>query len=336
MIIPMISSEKNYWLVRTNGGRYYNDFINKGIISINWDEITVEDIRSSEYDELFKKIKEHYPNKAKPGRAVAQLKTFVDVMKEGDYVVITSYASNKFYVGEIIDNEVFEEEIDSALVEENKKICPYVKRRRVKWLKETRKFDVNKDMFLLLQHAQNTINDANKYAHTIEGLVHDFYIMGDVAQLTINVKKEEDIPAKAFYSLGAELLELVEEFFELHEGYVNTEEFNRIITKVNINSRGSALFRGPKKYILVAGCLLVITLNGGGFSIPNPWNPEADIIELEMGSLIDKVSDFLNERQERGHRELIMKSNADKLEVETPEELKILLDAVDNSDGNGE
>lgn len=197
--IPVIPESKNYWLVRTQGGRYYSDYRTKGCIAINWDSITLEDIADLSRDDLEEKIKTNYPDKKKPGRAATQLRTFANTIKKGDTVVITSYSSNKFSIGEVLDDSCYTEIIDEAALEENNKLCPYQKRKKVRWLKEVHKWDVEMSMFKLLQHAQNTISDANEYADVIESMVHDFYIRGNKAELTLRLKKKEKFHGILFF-----------------------------------------------------------------------------------------------------------------------------------------
>ncbi len=43
--IPEIS-ERNYWMVRTNGGAYFEDFVEKGFIGINYNKINLSQIES--------------------------------------------------------------------------------------------------------------------------------------------------------------------------------------------------------------------------------------------------------------------------------------------------
>ena len=40
MGIDIFSENRQYWLIRTQGGAYYNDFINENFVGIEWDEIS--------------------------------------------------------------------------------------------------------------------------------------------------------------------------------------------------------------------------------------------------------------------------------------------------------
>ncbi|EAD8875352.1 hypothetical protein KC285_13595 [Listeria monocytogenes] len=314
--IVEIPESKNYWLIRTNGGKYYSEYRVGKFIGINWDLISLSDIQKLNNNDLRSLVKKQYPEKRSPGRAASQLKIFDKEIQKGDTVVITSTASNKFSIGTIIDEQAYEEYISQKLLEEDSKKCPYKKRKKVNWLNEVSKMDVDRPMFKLLQHARNTINNANEYADTIESLVHDFYVRGNQAQLTLQVKKEEDIPALAFYSLGAELLELVNEFAK--EYSYSEVDVNKIITKVNMNSKGNFKLKGSHiTMIVIAGMLMVFIAGGGG-----TFKVGENEFSIETNSIIPQITEFLNEKQDRENKELILKKYINQLEIKTPNEFK--------------
>ncbi|MBC2121484.1 hypothetical protein [Listeria marthii] len=317
-----ISESKNYWLIRTNGGKYYSEYRIGKFIGINWNLISLFDIQNSDNNDLRTLVKEQYPEKRSPGRAASQLKIFNKEIQKGDTVVITSTASNKFSIGTVTDERAYEVDIQQKLLEENPKKCPYNKRRKVEWLNEVSKLDVDRPMFKLLQHARNTINNANEYADTIESLVHDFYVRGNQAQLTLQVKKEEDIPALAFYSLGSELLELVDEFSKEY-GY-NEVDINNIITKVNMNSKGNFKLKGNRITMIVLSGMLIVALTGGGgtFKVGNYE------VGIETESIIPQITEFLNEKQKRENTDLILSKYINQLDIKTPEEFKKTVDEI--------
>lgn len=330
-VLPIISMDKNYWLIRTQGGKYYNDYRAKGIIAINWDNVSIDDINELSRDDLAHKIKMEYPEKKKPGRAAGQLNTFVNGIKKGDTVVITSYSSNKFSIGEVLEDTCFTEEIDSSLLDENTRICPFHKRRKVRWIKEVHKWDVEMSMFKLLQHAQNTISDANDYANTIESMIHDFYIRGDEAELVLRVRKEGNIPWDSFISMGKEISDLLREFNDFSNTIsVNIEELD---TKININSPGKFKLTGPVIAVSALG-LILVAITGGGISVPLPEVLGGGNFDIQMNSLLGEVTEFLDHRQARDNQELLLNKYMDELEVKTPEELSKLIDTVEVNNSN--
>lgn len=341
-IIPEMQEGKDYWLIRTNGGRFYEEYRAGGFIGIDWNEITAEDIDTLTYDELNRKVRQEYPNKKGPGRATSQLRTFSNNIKKGDTIIITSYASNKFSIGEVIDEKIFTTEISIQDLENNPKLCTYEKRRKIKWLKEVSKWDVEKPMFKLIQHARNAINDANEYADNIDSLLYDLYIRGDEACFSINVKKVEDIPAHKYFWLVTEILNYVDEYGQYNEHiYRENEDIERvavnsngIITTVNMNSKGKTKLRGPKYAVIVAACIITIVgVTGGGATIDFPEKLGGSI-EFETDGILKSVSEFLSEKQSRENQHLIMKEYMDNLEIDSPDELKNLLQVTEVDDSN--
>lgn len=334
--IPVIPESKNYWLVRTKGGKYYSDFRTKDSIAINWDYINLDDIRTMNDKELTSKVRENYPNKVSPGRASAQLRTFVNHIKKGDTVVITGYASNKFTIGEVLEDDCYNTEFEPDSEHDDPKVCTYKKRKKVRWIKELQKYELDMPMFKLLQHARNTVNSVNEYGDVIEGLLHDFFVRGENAYFSLKVKRESNIPANDFFKMGSEILDLIDEFGRFKNDTLISSE--GITTKINVNSEGKAKFIGPVLKVTAAAYIVVICLTGGGFTIPLPETIGGGEVDLQTNGLLREVSDFLDAKQEREQRDLLLSKYMDHLEVEAPDELKELLEAVENqsSDNSSE
>lgn len=332
--IPIIPIEKNYWLVRTQGGKYYHDFRSKGIIAINWDEISLDDIDKLSDAELTEKVKVNYPERVKPSHSAAQLRSFKNGIKKGDTVIITSYGSNKFSIGEVTEDNCFEEVVELPSVEPKHPICTYTKRRRVKWQKELTKFQLDMPMFKLLQHSRATINPANDFGDVIEGLIHDFFIRGDSAQLSLKVKRESNIPAKDFFKLGTEILDIIDEFGE----YVGDPSITSdgITTKINVNSEGKAKLIGNKTKIVLASCVLYIFIAGGGVSFTLPENLSGAQFDLNTNGLMQELTEFLDARQQRLHKETIMTKYINDLQIEAPDEFRTMFDAVSDDNSSEE
>ncbi|HCA4028345.1 TPA: hypothetical protein MPW79_002876, partial [Listeria monocytogenes] len=67
--IVEIPESKNYWLIRTNGGKYYSEYRVGKFIGINWDLISLSDIQKLNNNDLRSLVKKQYPEKRSPGRA---------------------------------------------------------------------------------------------------------------------------------------------------------------------------------------------------------------------------------------------------------------------------
>lgn len=323
-LIPIIPPNKNYWLVRTQSGRYYKEFRDKGFIGINWENITIEEINNSSHNELTNLVRKAYPEKVGPGRTASQLRTFVKGIKKGDTVVITGPASNRFSIGEVSEDDPYFVNIPPESIEENSRLCPFQKRKKVVWKKELHKWEMEMKFFKLLQHARNTISDANEYADLIEGLVHDFYIRGDMAQLILEVKKEGKIPFSSFFSMGGEIIELAHEFNQFSTSY--KIDVDSMATEVNVNSPGKIKFGGFALSIVLLGTILV-GISGGKIKVTFPLVGGG--LELQIPGITQVVNDFLDHHSAREQKEMVLKAYMDQLEVKTPEELNRLFAGIE-------
>ena len=57
--IPNISTNRRYWVIRTNGGRYYQDFVLHQYISIAWDYVSIS-ILYNQNEDAIKRLIEAY------------------------------------------------------------------------------------------------------------------------------------------------------------------------------------------------------------------------------------------------------------------------------------
>jgi restriction system protein len=323
-LVPVVSLDKNYWLVRTQGGRYYDEFVAGGFIAIGWDKISLQDIKKLKHQELIKKVKNEYPKRARPGRLANQLSDFYNEIKAGDTVIIPSSGSNKITIGQVEESAPYSETIN----EKNKgpggrKPCPFQKRRKVKWLKTVSKWNLDMNFFKLFK-SQHTISSANEYESYIDRLLYTFFIRGDEAHLILDVKAEGKIPFQTLFPMGTEIIKLAEDF----NSKTGVElDLSDVEVKINVQSPGRIHLTGQVKTMLGIGFLLIL-LVGGEVSFDVPM-VEGNV-SLKMGSLITTVSDYLDAHQDREHNDLLLKTYMKELKVETPEELKTLIE-INNS-----
>ena len=129
--LPVVN-DRNYWLVRTNAGNYYNSFLSGLFIAIGYDKISLEDIslaykeRPTAVNVLSEKISTIYgEDEKRPKHAARQLIKFVYSIKKGDIVMIPSENSEDIAFIEVVETPVFNE-FDSKFD------CPYIKRKQIK------------------------------------------------------------------------------------------------------------------------------------------------------------------------------------------------------------
>lgn len=112
--ITEIDTNRNYWLVRTKSGKYFDEFYIDGFIGIGWNKISDMTIINSDQEAVKNIIKQGYPDENRPGLIANQIIRFVKEMKKGDIVLIPSKNSRYVAFGELVDDNIYLEDIDNA------------------------------------------------------------------------------------------------------------------------------------------------------------------------------------------------------------------------------
>lgn len=316
MGLNKISDTRNYWLVRTKSGLYYDDFYRNGYIAVNFDEITEQDLNELSEDELYFQFKKLYPNSVQVRRYISQLRTFHKVIKKDDLVLITSHASNRIAVGRVSDTDIFSQHYSAeALSELPKNVCPFVKRKRVDWLKTFDKWDLDKPVLKCIQHNQLVISNVNEIGSSIESTLSEFYIIGDIATLVLNINKDDNIPFAAYSDFQNSLLSILRKYERMFEYKLQIDD---LYFKTNLNSKGNVKISGENTTLKILAYLLggILLIGGGGSLIL----PQTDLeFDLKSIGLMMNINEMLNDAQTREEREIIM-SKFQELEINNPDE----------------
>ncbi|CAM4086931.1 hypothetical protein FLBR109950_15640 [Flavobacterium branchiophilum] len=314
--IDNISSEKNYWLIRTEAGNHFESFNSFNFIALGYEEITykiVKDIKEKSASDLdFKnQLKEYvakiYPDKQQ-GLITNQILRFIFEVKRGDIVVIPSENSDYISMGEIADTNIL---VQSESIF-NSTNCDYTKRKSVKWIKTFTRKNLDPYLYKTFQ-AHQAINNISSYANIIERSLGDFYKIGDEVNLVLNVNQESNIKATDLLFFGSDLLKLVDGFIKEYDLDFDIKDID---VKININSKGKLQFLSKSgKNLLLLG-IVVIGLNGGGLKVDRPGFK----LDLSTDGLIKTISDYLDRQQDREMKVRLMNS-AKSLEIKTPEDL---------------
>ena len=157
--VPTIDTNRHYWVIRTNGGIYYQDFILHEYISISWDYITLNMLNNENEDAIKRLIGLYVGNKeegidldddetdgsskAKVTSIYNKIHRFVFDIGRGDIVLIPSANSDYITIAEVI-GEAYENPtyVESRLLNDPDSEtvpCPYHKRRKIRTLKTIEK-----------------------------------------------------------------------------------------------------------------------------------------------------------------------------------------------------
>lgn len=198
--IPIISTNTRFWLVRTNGGDYYNDFIKFGFISIGWNNVSKNMVVSKSKqnrDRIVDEIARIYPNQGRPGLIYNQVHTFYYKIQEGDYIIIPSEGSERLALGKVKDN-VIHEGVD-AYVSENAEYfahrkneeTPYQRRRSISWEKS---IPSSCDIYITkMLRAHQTISNVSDSKDIILRNAYGFYADNSSVSLSLYIKADNGL-----------------------------------------------------------------------------------------------------------------------------------------------
>lgn len=221
LVIYEIPEETQYWLVRADGGKYYEDFKHSSTISLQDNDLTLDlfddlvTLSSEIRLEYYKKIisdKKDKLSKQQISIIAKKMFAFISQMKIGDIIVVPSHRTQKFMVG-VIKSDAYElsdegikklqkrgERLDYC-VSDNKK------RRKVKWLNEVPRSKVNSNFLYTLTMHQSIIN-VTESSEYITPLVSPIYIQNNKLTLCVRVNTPKAIDSETWQSFYTMINEL--------------------------------------------------------------------------------------------------------------------------------
>jgi archaeosine-15-forming tRNA-guanine transglycosylase len=324
--IDVFSESRRYWFIRTQGGLYYDSFVNEGYVGIEWDEISDNNlIKNCEEEELRLLVAKYYPKVDKPGYPVKQILKFANEIKKGDIVLIPNEKSQWLHIGQFLDDEmyIYEEEYDfedilDAHYEGQEKKQILKKRRRVKWITSFKRNDWDPLLHRII-FSYGPVSCADDYSVYIDRMLSQFYIKGDEAFFTYKVNKKKNIPYSKmlkFLNDNDEIMQYINKYSQ--EIQVNAEQ---IILKISVQSKGPVQLKGAVKDVLIIG-LIIGALFG--------TNMKFKIVGFEysvqtngLPGLINCVKELIESQNgEKDRENLIQKLNEDKeaLQLTLPSE----------------
>lgn len=192
--IFQFDNDINFWLVRANGGKYFDDFINNDYIGIEYNQVRINDLQNlplisveSIRDIIFNKynknknLTENNLNSTSKSQLTIHAKQtylFTFGMGTGDLVITPAKKSYNFALGVIV-SDAFDENIKlvSQRNRETKRkdvqytTSNYVKRRRVKWISIIERKDIPNELsWIMNAHqaiAQLNLEDKSKIFNLI-------------------------------------------------------------------------------------------------------------------------------------------------------------------------
>ncbi|EPW8932633.1 hypothetical protein JZL10_13400 [Staphylococcus aureus] len=261
--IDIIRDDVNYWLIRTNGGDWYQDFKQNNHVSITNSIVSLCDLKEVNDIEKYKKIVTSKNQKKQKDlensltnlpedekqkildknnlskRSITDLSKrlfdFIHKINIGDYVIIPNYRSFEFCIGIIISDatEYTDKNIHSLKINSQKnnyKFSNNKLHRKVKWLKHIPRNRINPKILNKLQMHQ-TIISLSEYKKHINYLINPIYIQNTNIHINIGINRTKDISPKLWY-----------DFNYLIKLFTDTTSFKFNSQKIDVQSPGMIEF----------------------------------------------------------------------------------------------
>lgn len=324
--IETISDTREYWLIRTQSGKFYEKFLEHDFIAIDHEKLTLKslyDLRKKfpQEKDLKDELKTHLESiynddEFNSSLAASQIIKFVYHIKKNDIIVIPSSGSAKLSFGIVTDTKLPEvSETEKTITE-----CDYSKRKKVKWIKTIPKERLDPYLYKMLVSHQ-AITNANSYSQEIERSLSNFFIKNGEGNLVLSVHKTEDIGAFPLFETGYLLLNQLRDFAKENRIEIDLESID---LKTYLNSPGKIHLKSPKSSTVFLLAVLIIGLGGGGLKIEK-WG-----LDLSTNGIIQKVIDYQNNNHDRNTKDAILR-NFKELKIEEPDDaIKLLQQLSEN------
>lgn len=258
--VPKIDSDSTYWLVRTDGGKYYDDFFKNNYIGIRWNKISLSFLKNNvnNSEHIIKKLSEEYtidshgePYKKQTYTSWAnQLVRFVDEIKENDTILIPNSGSKKFMVGYVVGETFEEKENDDSsneksdlIIDDEYPISNFNKRYRIEWIGSFSRDAADAKIYRMI-NTHHAITNINEYKPYINRALFDCYQEGSKIHLTFNINQNDDLNAESFLSFLNSLVSLanMQEASNKNNALLKTNVQSPGIVEIIIDSAGSGIF----------------------------------------------------------------------------------------------
>ena len=324
-----IKPQKQYWFIRTMGGSYYPDFLANDFVAIGYDEIKAEEIayaysQPKSQNALAIIIRDHYKDHKKPKYIGNQLLDFSYGMAQGDVVIIPSENSDLLSFGEIQDERPY---LGSKTTNVERP-CPFLKRRKVKWLKRDVRLIMLDPQFYRIRFVHRALTKVDAYSEGfIDRELYPLFLKENQGHLAINVRTEEPIKFNDFYLAWAELFSLTEEFGETEGIIIDRDDFD---IRVNVQSPGTVEFITQSILAIVMMALVLSFVIGADFVFKSKITGQIDI---KTQGLLKRLGDFMAKNEDRKLRKDLRKRLL-KMNIEPTEIVKLLNQANDKTNEN--
>jgi hypothetical protein len=321
--IPHISSERKYWFVRTNSGRYYKHFKDNALVAIGWNNISLEDIKKAENsehyrDELYIRIVRNNPEEKRPGHVVNQVRDFVLGIKKGDVVIIPSESSDYYSFGVMENDEAY-----NALPSSNNKL-EYSKRKNVEWILTDVPYSKLDPNLFKLKYLQKTITkiDSERTVEAIDRSTQSLFIKKKHAHLVLRIKKDDDVSAFDLGSSLTDLITMAEDIAKDNSLSLSKKDFS---AKINVQSPGTVEIIS----LSVVGIALVCALIGMTIGVEYEAKFGFMKFNIKTQGLLQAIIQFRTDNKNRKRMDNLM-DKLNGMQLDKEDAFKLLEQLIKN------
>lgn len=210
--IPIIPDGKQFWMVRTKKGYFYNEFLSKKFVALAWNIIGEDtDFSPSARDSLKDEILIAYPKINRPSTVINKCCHFINDINIGDILVIPSKSSQYITfaeAGEYYEDHTKTAELERVVIDRIEKndvdindvSCPYKKRRRIKLLRTVKGEEITPSLYRAILNYHG-ISNLQEYAFPILNHLYNYYSYQKDVVLVYDIRKTTPIKSREFSHL---------------------------------------------------------------------------------------------------------------------------------------
>lgn len=274
----LVPDNRRYWVVRAEGGVYYQNFIEGGLIAIgHLDELSVSPSEIDDQaspDALKDRINKANQNKDRSVRQVSvsanQALNFIFSMNPGDWVITVSESRLRF--GLITGPAYLSHDphvIYHDSEQNHKTVMDYKLRRPVSWGPTISRDDIPYGLQSTLR-ANQTVFNADKHLEAINHTLYPAFVWQEHLYLSIRIRTKEEIKNQSMVELLSYLNKIefigkqldhvtIENIHSLYKAYLSQSQAS-LTTKAQYHSPGDiwAKIQLQTKGLKGAGVMILV------------------------------------------------------------------------------
>lgn len=309
-IVPQISANTNFWMIRSKKGVFYNEFIREKFIAIGWNALTKSVLADNNEGRLKKYITEQGYQDKVPKTAINKCQRFVNELKNGDIAMIVGRDEITFAIigdyFEVCDKyTTVEKELNvTAQIDSHTYLggyCPYMKRRHISILTKININTASPAIYKCLVSNRHSLSNLNDYAFSIISCCYDIAYYSDRLILKYHVNQPKDINPIDFSLFTYNVAKLLSDEDSSISGKYNINSAGDIVLFITNHSKDILTF--IQDNIVTVGIIYLILFGGKGFGV-------------EIPSAVDKIKGWVSEIYYHKEIKRLKKVEVEKAEAE--------------------